>query len=311
MVNKNMSYLIILLLIISSSLFFSSINFLNALEINNTKYQRFDGIKEDFEDNFFPPAGWEIKTNTEEDGGLSGYNLEDPIFPSWIFTTNPTYMHSGLKAAYISYMSINYNWLITDLMGVNSEAKLKFWIYYGSELYPVNFFILLKGNVTNEWDKIASYEDAPINYFDYEEEIDLSYYAGQNVKIAFVQEYTDGWHIAIDDISFAKFQYDPLSISQEDNVNPYSIKLYQNYPNPFNPTTKINYKLEITNYELAEIVVYNAMGQIVWSSQLTAHNSQLAGHVLFDGSKFNSGVYYYSLIIDGKKMDTKSLILIK
>jgi len=87
-------------------------------------------------------------------------------------------------------------------------------------------------------------------------------------------------------------------------------ELKQNYPNPFNPVTRINYELRITDYELAEIVVFNSAGQEVWSSgnlSFTIHHSSL----LFDGSAFNSGIYYYSLIVDGKKMDTKSMILIK
>ena len=88
-------------------------------------------------------------------------------------------------------------------------------------------------------------------------------------------------------------------------------KLKQNYPNPFNPMTKINYELGITNFELAEIVVYNAMGQMVWSLPITDHSSPITEYCLFDGSKFNSGIYYYSLIVDGKKIDTRSMILIK
>jgi len=88
-------------------------------------------------------------------------------------------------------------------------------------------------------------------------------------------------------------------------------QLKQNYPNPFNPVTKINYELGITNYELAEIVVYNATGQQVWSSPITVHSSQLTGFILFNGSSFNSGIYYYSLVVDGKKMSTKAMVLIK
>jgi len=89
-------------------------------------------------------------------------------------------------------------------------------------------------------------------------------------------------------------------------------ELKQNYPNPFNPVTKINYELRITNYELAEIVVYNAMGQSVWSQNLsTDHSSPITDYCTFDGSKFNSGVYYYSLVVDGKRLSTKSMVLIK
>ena len=301
-----MYYLIILLLIITSPLFFSDSHSLNGLELNNLDIQRFDGIKEDFENDFFPPPGWEIKTNTEDTGGLTGTNLEDPITSSWVSTITPIYLHSGFKAAYISYLEFNYNWLITDLMGVKSDAKLKFWMFYGSELFPVKFFVLLKGNVTNEWDKIASYENAPINHFDYEVEIDLSFYAGQNVKIAFVQKYTDGWHIAVDDISFARFQYDLLSIS-EDNMNSSSIKLYQNYPNPFNPTTKIDFFNNLSGN--VKLSVYNVKGELV-NTLLNENLIKGFQTVNFDASGLNSGVYYYKLETPEKTL-TKKMILVK
>ena len=101
-----------------------------------------------------------------------------------------------------------------------------------------------------------------------------------------------------------------VDINEELEISNY--KLEQNYPNPFNPTTKINYtSTPLSDHQTAGIVVYNATGQLVWSSQLTAQSSKLTGSITFDGSKFNSGVYYYSLIIDGRKMDTKSMILIK
>jgi len=94
-------------------------------------------------------------------------------------------------------------------------------------------------------------------------------------------------------------------------------QLEQNYPNPFNPVTKINYRLPVetmhaSSLQSAAIVVYNAMGQQVWSQILsTDHSSQMTGYCLFDGSEFNSGVYYYSLIVDGEKMDIKAMLLIK
>jgi len=95
-------------------------------------------------------------------------------------------------------------------------------------------------------------------------------------------------------------------------------ELKQNYPNPFNPTTKINYKLGLMSYEFAEIVVYNAVGQNVWSSPVGAKNllpgtytTNNNGSIQFDGSKFNSGIYYYSLVIDNKVISTKSMVLIK
>ncbi len=88
-------------------------------------------------------------------------------------------------------------------------------------------------------------------------------------------------------------------------------ELKQNYPNPFNPMTKISFQLAENSEQMAEIVVYNSVGQQVWSSPITDHALRVTGSILFDGSEFNSGVYYYSLIIDGEKMDTKAMLLIK
>ena len=112
----------------------------------------------------------------------------------------------------------------------------------------------------------------------------------------------DHWIIELED--------DDVDINDNYELSIMNYELKQNHPNPFNPVTQINYELRITNYEFAEIVVHNSVGQKVWSSgnlPFTIHHSPL----YFDGSKLNSGIYYYSLVVDGKKMDTKSMILIK
>ena len=99
-----------------------------------------------------------------------------------------------------------------------------------------------------------------------------------------------------------------LGIDNNYQLSIINYQLKQNYPNPFNPVTRINYELGIINYELAEIVVYNSTGQEVWSSTPLSLNTN---HCLFDGSEFNSGVYYYSLVVDGKQLSTKKMILTK
>ena len=103
----------------------------------------------------------------------------------------------------------------------------------------------------------------------------------------------------------------PVDIDENYELSIMNYELKQNYPNPFNPLTRINYELRITNYELAEIVVFNVTGQQVWSSPITDHSLRVTDSILFDGSSFNSGIYYYSLVVDGKAMSTKKMILIK
>ncbi len=132
-----------------------------------------------------------------------------------------------------------------------------------------------------------------------------------------VSGYTESYNSEGADIIYIKYESDEIvKINYELSIINYQLK--QNYPNPFNPVTKINYQLSIVNYESAEIVVHNSAGQKIWSSPVgatpvarpsSATNNH--GSIQFDGSNLNSGIYYYSLIVDGKKMDTKSMILIK
>jgi len=95
---------------------------------------------------------------------------------------------------------------------------------------------------------------------------------------------------------------------QNAGILPNGFLLQQNYPNPFNPSTTINYQLE--DHEFVNITVFNTKGELIWQTgnkQITKGRHS----VHFDGSKFNSGVYFYSLEIGGKVMQTNKMILIK
>ena len=110
-----------------------------------------------------------------------------------------------------------------------------------------------------------------------------------------------------DEISF--------TITESDIENNYGLvtknyKLKQNYPNPFNPTTKINYDLSKVNFKSAAIAVFNTAGQKVWQKSLSTESS-VAGSVEFDGSKMNSGIYYYNLVIDGNEVESRKMVMIK
>jgi hypothetical protein len=80
-----------------------------------------------------------------------------------------------------------------------------------------------------------------------------------------------------------------------------------NYPNPFNPTT--TFEFSVPNDGLTTVKIYNVLGQEV----LTAFNGEVkAGtyqHATFDGSKFSSGVYFYSVENNGQHMVKKMLMM--
>ena len=105
---------------------------------------------------------------------------------------------------------------------------------------------------------------------------------------------------------------DPVWLTPVNQISsevPKGFELSQNYPNPFNPLTNIKYNVkgETSNVKL---IIFDIQGK-----QLTEliNQKQSAGtyQVDFNGSNYSSGVYFYSLIIDGKVIDTKKMILLK
>ncbi len=89
---------------------------------------------------------------------------------------------------------------------------------------------------------------------------------------------------------------------------PDKFKLFQNFPNPFNPKTKISYELKVTSY--VRLLVYDVRGKTV---DFPVDTKQNAGRYEtdFDGSNYSSGIYFYSLIVNGKLIDTKKMVLLK
>ncbi|MBK9334558.1 MAG: T9SS type A sorting domain-containing protein [Ignavibacteria bacterium] len=92
------------------------------------------------------------------------------------------------------------------------------------------------------------------------------------------------------------------------NETPENFKLFQNYPNPFNPKTIISFQLSVTGFII--IKVYNALGTEI-ETLVNQKHSAGSYNVRFDGNNVPSGVYFYSLFIEGVKTDTKKMLLIR
>ncbi len=105
-----------------------------------------------------------------------------------------------------------------------------------------------------------------------------------------------------------------VSVEDNDQPLPGELKLENNYPNPFNPSTTINYSIPISSkpgnpYFNVKLIVYDALGREV-AILVNEKKSSGSYKVTFNGKGLSSGVYYYSLIADSKRI-TKSMILIK
>ncbi len=118
-----------------------------------------------------------------------------------------------------------------------------------------------------------------------------------------------GWAYGAYSGIHTKIGGDPLTaISPVTSQMPQQYNLYQNYPNPFNPNTAIVY--HISKAGLVNIKVYNIHGK---EAAMLVNERKSAGsyELNFNAQNLTSGIYFYSLSIDGKPVETKKMMLVK
>ncbi len=91
------------------------------------------------------------------------------------------------------------------------------------------------------------------------------------------------------------------------NITLSGASLQQNIPNPYNQTTTIRYTLP-QQFTSAQIIVTDITGRAV--KQISVSGSG-QGSLQINARTLSSGTYNYSLIVDGKFIDTKKMILSK
>jgi hypothetical protein len=102
------------------------------------------------------------------------------------------------------------------------------------------------------------------------------------------------------------------SIRTISNAVPEHYRLNQNYPNPFNPSTSIKFEVAVhgnKSEQQVRLTVFDINGREVQ----TLVNERLQPgtyETTFDGSRLNSGVYFYMLRAGGFT-ETKKLLLVK
>jgi len=82
-------------------------------------------------------------------------------------------------------------------------------------------------------------------------------------------------------------------------------KLYQNTPNPFNIQTIIRFEIPGT-VQNAQLHISNMNGTLLKTFDI---NQRGSGNVTINGNELNAGMYMYTLVADGKEVDTKKMIL--
>ncbi|CAN5787028.1 hypothetical protein BH10BAC2_BH10BAC2_49170 [soil metagenome] len=117
----------------------------------------------------------------------------------------------------------------------------------------------------------------------------------QKLKIATLEERIAKLESALNAISSTKF---PSGIDAS------SVTLEQNQPNPFNQTTIIRYK--IPSGINAQINIYNANGAMVRTMRAPEN-----GQAQINAGDLKAGTYTYALLVDGKPLASKKMIMLK
>ncbi|HEY2726342.1 MAG TPA: tail fiber domain-containing protein, partial [Parafilimonas sp.] len=91
------------------------------------------------------------------------------------------------------------------------------------------------------------------------------------------------------------------------NISISSASLEQNIPNPFSQSTSIRYNLP-AKFNAAQIIITDYSGKILKQINISASGS---GTAKIDADSLSAGTYNYSLMVDGKLIDTKKMVLTK
>ncbi len=89
----------------------------------------------------------------------------------------------------------------------------------------------------------------------------------------------------------------------ESNYN--KARLYQNNPNPFSTQTTIRFEIPET-IQSAQLHICNMTGTLLKTITLTQRGN---GNETINANEFVAGMYLYSLVCDGKIIDTKQMLL--
>jgi hypothetical protein len=83
--------------------------------------------------------------------------------------------------------------------------------------------------------------------------------------------------------------------------------LDQNAPNPFNKNTVINYFIP-PKASIAVMEISGIDGKVMKTMSVAGRGK---GQVILEAAQLSAGTYQYSLVVDGKLLDTKKMILTK
>ncbi len=224
-------------------------------------------------------ANWTILTNTPMSGLIYGVNF---------FNADSGYACGGLASRLCRTTNGGTSFDTIPQPFNNAVYSMK-WINFNSGW--VFGSLGYAGRTTNggtNW--FIHNTSGQIGYGCYLTHLDSGFVVGDNGYILKISEHT-----------FTGVEWTGTQISS-------GYYLKQNYPNPFNPTTTIEFA--IPKHGLVSLKIYDITGREISNAINMTLNPGIVKYT-FNGANFASGVYFYSLAVDGKQIDTKKMLLIK
>ncbi len=112
--------------------------------------------------------------------------------------------------------------------------------------------------------------------------------------------------------SISIFEEEQTSVFNNENI-PTRFKLFQNYPNPFNPSTVIKYTVpNVETLPLVVLKVYDLLGReiaVLVNGNQSPGNYKVQFEINSVKNKLGTGVYFYSLTINGHTKIKKMIFL--
>jgi len=98
-----------------------------------------------------------------------------------------------------------------------------------------------------------------------------------------------------------------LTVTEVELSNRMAVVLDQNVPNPFAENTTINYFIP-EDIKYAQVIFSDNYGKILKTVDITTSGY---GVLKVYAANLSSGMYTYSIIVDGKVIDTKKMVCTK
>lgn len=251
---------------------------------------------------------FDISTKKTTDGGFNWFTVLNEGFTDIYFLDSLTGWKCNIFSIkkttnggenWITQVFPSGNNLLNGMRSISSVSKDTIWGVGGIKQYG----IMNRGmsyrttNSGNTWHYQVPDTSIHIMRYDYVNFI--------NAFIGWGYGLTTGVHTVTGGDSIF---YPITNINQISSEIPSDFKLNQNYPNPFNPTTTIVFKVKSS--KIIKLIIHDISGKEI---AVLIHKKLNAGEYsyVYDASSLSSGVYFYSLIIEGDKVETKKMILIR